>query len=352
MIDEFRSRILQKQPLQIRGSGSKDFYGGPLVGEVLDTRGHVGIVNYEPTELVVTARCGTPLAELKSALAGRRQFLPFEAPCFGDGATIGGVVAAGLSGPRRMAVGSLRDFVLGVKIMDGQGRELKFGGEVMKNVAGYDVSRLMAGSLGTLGVILEVSLKVLPLPVAETTLRLECDQVTALDWMNRWAGQPLPISATCWTENQLTVRLSGAEAAVNAARSRLGGENVAEADAFWTDLREQRLAFFTGDAPLWRLAVPSITAPINLPGATLIEWNGAQRWLRGESLTEPQPSTVRDAMTAAGGHARLFRGASEAHRAVGVFRPLPPAIHAIHKRLKQVFDPHGIFNPGRMYSDF
>ncbi len=347
VVEDFRSRILEKKPLRIRGSGSKDFYGGPLVGDVLETRAHAGIVNYEPTELVVTAKCGTSLAEIKSVLAARRQFLPFEAPSFGDDATIGGVLAAGLSGPRRMAVGSLRDFVLGTRIMDGSGRELKFGGEVMKNVAGYDVSRLMAGSLGTLGLILEVSLKVLPLPVAESTLRLEMTQADALAVMNRWAGKPLPISATCWHDGLLTVRLSGAEAAVRAAQATLGGEVLADADAFWDDLREQRAAFFGGETPLWRLAVPSVTPVLDLPGPILLEWNGAQRWLRGEF----QPSTVREVMTTVGGHARLFRGASEAHRAVGVFRPLPPAIHAIHKRLKQVFDPYGMFNPGRMYSD-
>jgi glycolate oxidase FAD binding subunit len=347
MIDQFRARILERKPMRIRGGGSKDFYGGPLKGEVLDTRAHSGIVSYEPSELVITAKAGTTLAELKSALAARWQFLPFEPPAFGGEPTVGGMVAAGLSGPRRMAVGSVRDFVLGVKIMDGLGRELKFGGEVMKNVAGYDVSRLMAGSLGTLGLILEVSLKVLPLPVAEATLRLEATQDEALALMNRWAGQPLPISATCWVGGQLTVRLSGAEAAVRAAQATLGGEAVADADAFWDDLREQRHEFFAGDEPVWRLAVPSVTPPLALSGETLLEWNGAQRWLRGER----QPSSVRELMTGVGGHARLFRGASEAHRAVGVFRPLPPPIMTIHKRLKAAFDPHGVFNPGRLYAE-
>jgi glycolate oxidase FAD binding subunit len=221
----------------------------------------------------------------------------------------------------------------------------------MKNVAGYDVSRLFAGSLGTLGLILDVSLKVLPLPVAETTLRLEATQQQALDLMNRWAGQPLPISATCWVDGQLTVRLSGAEAAVSAARAQLGGDTVADGERFWDDLREHRHAFFANGAALWRLAVPSITAPLALPGEMLLEWNGAQRWLRGSPGGDPQPSTVRDTMTQAGGHARLFRGASETHRAVGVFRPLPPALLAIHQRLKRSFDPNGIFNPGRMYAE-
>jgi glycolate oxidase FAD binding subunit len=219
MIDEFRARILERKPLQLRGGGSKDFYGGVPAGAVLDTRGHSGIVSYEPTELVVTARCGTPLAELESALAERRQFLACEPPHFGA-ATVGGAVAAGLSGPRRAAAGSLRDFVLGVKVMDGEGRVLRFGGEVMKNVAGFDVSRVIAGSLGTLGLILEVSLKVLPLPVGDASLRFEMPQDKALEAMNRWAGQPLPLVASCWQDGLLTLRLSGAQAAVAAAVAR------------------------------------------------------------------------------------------------------------------------------------
>jgi glycolate oxidase FAD binding subunit len=357
LTEAFHTRILERKPLRIRGGGSKDFYGGPLLGEVLDTRQHTGILAYEPTELVVVARAGTSLAELESALAERRQFLAFEAPHFGPDATVGGAVATGLSGPRRMTAGAVRDFVLGVRLLDGLGRELKFGGEVMKNVAGYDLARLMTGSLGTLGLMLDVSLKVLPLPIAEASLQLEADQATALSLMNRWAGQPLPISATCWVDGRLTVRLSGAMAAVRSAQATLGGELLGEDDArrFWDDLKEQRNAFFAGpdtQAPLWRLAVPSTTPPLALPGTTLLEWNGAQRWLRAASLTDPQPSSVRECMTSVGGHGRLFRGACEAHRAVGVFRPLPPALLAIHKQLKQTFDPHGVFNPQRMYPDF
>ena len=282
MIEDFRARILERQPLQIRGGGTKDFYGGPLKGQVLDTRTYSGVLNYEPTELVITARSGTTVAEIESVLAGRRQFLAFEAPVFGADSTIGGVVAAGLSGPRRMVAGSVRDFVLGTKLMDGEGRVLKFGGEVMKNVAGYDVSRLMAGSLGTLGLLIEISLKVLPLPVAEASLRLELPQDKALQLMNQWAGKPLPVSATCWAAGLLTVRLSGAEAAVRAAKATLGGQLLADTEAgvFWDDIRHHRASFFAGDAPLWRLGVPSVTPPIDLPGETLIEWNGAQRWLR------------------------------------------------------------------------
>lgn len=343
--EEFRSRILERKPLRIRGGGSKDFYGGPLSGEVLDTRGHSGIIGYEPTELVITARAGTPLAELESELATRRQVLACEPPRFGA-ATLGGAVAAGLSGPRRASAGSLRDFVLGVKLMDGEGRELNFGGQVMKNVAGFDVSRLIAGSLGTLGLILDVSIKVLPQPMAEATVRLEMSQDKALEAMNRWAGQPVPLAATCWQDGVLTLRLSGAQSAVAAAREKLGGERMVEGDAasFWTALREQTAPFFAGDAPLWRLSLPSVTPPLDVPGPALIEWGGAQRWVRGASVA----TMLFEKAARAGGHATLFRGGDKAG---GVFAPLAPGLMEVHRRLKQSFDPYGVFNPGRLYPE-
>jgi len=345
-IEEFRSRILERKPLRLKGGGSKDFYGGPHAGEVLDTRGYSGIVGYEPTELVITARAGTPLAEIESALAARRQVLACEPPHFGA-ATLGGAVAAGLSGPRRAVAGSLRDYVLGVKLMDGEGRELNFGGQVMKNVAGFDVSRLVAGSLGTLGLILEVSLKVMPQPVAEATLRFEMPQDKALDALNCWGGQPVPLAASCWQDAVLTLRLAGARAAVTAACERLGGERVAEVEAagFWAGLREQTMAFFAGDAPLWRLSVPSVAPPLSLPGPQLIEWGGAQRWLRGVG----DAAHLRETAARVGGHATLFRGGDKTG---GVFAPLSPALMEVHRRLKQSFDPYGVFNPGRLYSEF
>lgn len=347
-VEEFRSRILERKPLRLKGGGSKDFYGGPLRGEVLDTRGYSGIIGYEPTELVVTARAGTPLAEIESALAARRQVLACEPPHFGA-ATIGGAVAAGLSGPRRAVAGSVRDYVLGVKLMDGEGRELIFGGQVMKNVAGFDVSRLIAGSLGTLGLILEVSLKVLPLPLAEATLRFELPQDRALDAMNRWAGQPVPLAATCWQGDVLTLRLCGAQAAITAACEKLGGERVADSEAanFWAALREQSNAFFAGPdthAPLWRLSLPSVTPPLGLPGPQLIEWGGAQRWLRGAV----DVASLREMAAKAGGHATLFRGGDKTG---GVFSPLSPGLMEVHRRLKQSFDPYGVFNPGRLYPE-
>jgi glycolate oxidase FAD binding subunit len=340
--DRVRDAAARRQPLRLRGGGSKDFYGRASEGELLDTRPYAGIVAYEPTELVVTARCGTSLADLEAALAERGQLLPFEPPHFGD-ATLGGCVAAGLSGPRRASAGALRDFVLGTKIMDGRGRVLSFGGQVMKNVAGYDVSRLMAGSLGTLGLILEVSLKVLPRPVAETTLLLEMPLARALETMNRWAGRPLPVSASYWHKDELMVRLSGAAAAVAAARAQLGGEVFSEGEEFWSAVREQRLAFFRDAAPVWRLSLPSTAGALELPGSQVVEWGGSLRWLKSDADAD----VVFAAARAAGGHAARFRGGD---RGGEVFAPLAPPLLAMHRELKRSFDPEGIFNRGRMYA--
>jgi glycolate oxidase FAD binding subunit len=347
MIEQFRAQVVQaaagKTPLRIRGGGTKDWYGGALQGELLDTRSHAGIVDYEPTELVITARCGTPLAEIEAVLAAQNQMLAFEPPHFGEGATFGGAVAAGLSGPRRANSGGVRDFVLGAQLMDGKGEVLKFGGQVMKNVAGYDVSRLLAGSMGTLGLMLELSVKVLPRATQEATLRFETSEIDAIRLLNTWGGQPLPLSGSCWHAGALMLRLSGARAAVDAAQRSLGGEVMPDAAAFWESLREQRHAFFGGDAPLWRLSVPSTSGAIVLGGEQLIEWGGAQRWLRAPA---DQADDIRRAVGAVGGHATLFRGGD---KAVGVFQPLAPAVARIHERLKTAFDPSLIFNPGRMF---
>lgn len=347
MVEHFREQVLaavrERRLLRIRGAGTKDWYGGPLEGEILDTRAHAGIVDYEPTELVITARCGTPLAEVEAALAERGQVLAFEPPHFGAHATIGGAVAAGLSGPRRASAGAVRDFVLGAQLLDGKGDVLNFGGRVMKNVAGYDVARLLAGSLGTLGVLLEVSVKVLPRTVAETTLRFEMGEAEAIRRLNEWGGRPLPVSASCWHDGVLALRLSGARAAVEDARRTLGGEVVLDCAPFWASLREQRHAFFDGDLPVWRLSLPSTATALDL-GDGLIEWGGAQRWLRAPSDADTAPR-IRSAALAAGGHATLFRGGD---KAVGVFQPLAPAVARIHERLKAGFDPAGIFNRGRM----
>jgi glycolate oxidase FAD binding subunit len=344
LADTIRTAAASKTPLCIRGGGSKDFYGGPLRGQTLAVNAYRGIIDYEPTELVITARAGTPLAEIEAALRERGQMLAFEPPHFGPGATLGGCVATGLSGPRRACAGAVRDFVLGVRMLDGNGNDLRFGGQVMKNVAGFDVSRLMTGSLGTLGVILEVSLKVLPLPVAETTLRFGKTAAEAIASINEWAGQPLPVSATAWNGGDLGVRLSGANAAVEAAVKKLGGEHIDpdQATRFWQGIREHTEAFFKAQQPLWRLSVKSTTPPLNLPGAQMIEWGGALRWL----ATDAEAQTVREAAKFGGGHATLFRGGD---KAAGVFHPLPPGLLTIHRNLKRTFDPAGILNPGRLY---
>lgn len=351
VLQEFSERIAAahaaRKPLRLRGGGTKDWYGGAGEGEVFDTRAYRGIVDYEPSELVVTARCGTPLAELEAALASRNQMLAFEPPHFGPDATVGGMVASGLSGPRRQGAGALRDFVLGVHVVDGRGQLLRFGGQVMKNVAGYDVSRLMAGSLGTLGLVAEVSLKVLPRPVRETTLVFALGQREALEKLNTWSGQALPISSSAWQDGRLALRLSGANAAVSAATRELGGETMLEADQFWNDLREQRAGFFAGAGELWRLALPTTAAPLDLPGRQLIEWGGGQRWLRNEAGLDG--AAIRAAAAGLGGHATLFRGGDKRS---GVFTPLQPALARVHQRLKESFDPAGIFNRARMYNDF
>jgi len=347
--ERIREAAARKTPLRLRGGGTKDFYGQALAGEIFDTRPCAGIVAYEPSELVVTARCGTPLPELERALGERGQMLAFEPPHFGTGATLGGMIASGLSGPRRQAAGAVRDFVLGVRVIDGRGASLRFGGQVMKNVAGYDVSRLMTGALGTLGVIVEASIKTLPVPVAEASLRLEMPEATAIETMNRWAGKPLPVSATAFAGGQLAVRLSGAAAAVKAACERIGGERIADADAaaLWSAVRDHAAPFFEarpGGTPLWRISLPSATPPLGIPGQLTIEWGGALRWL----VTTADARTIRDAARRAGGHATLFRYGD---KSLGVFQPLEPAIAAVHRRLKAEFDPAGIFNPGRMYPD-
>jgi glycolate oxidase FAD binding subunit len=348
--ERIRAAAAERQMLRVRAGGSKDFYGNTPRGAVLDPRAINGIVSYEPSELAMAAYCGTPLAEIDAALQAQGQMLAFEPPHFGPGATIGGCIASGLAGPRRASTGythgGVRDFVLGAKLLDGRAQLLSFGGMVMKNVAGYDVARLLAGSLGILGVIVEVSFKVVPRPGREMTLRFTLTQSAALDQLNAWGGQPLPISASAWHADTLCLRLSGSQAAIDAAAARLGGEAIEPQAAaqFWLELREHRDAFFSGDAPLWRLSVPSCAAPLDLAEPQLIEWGGALRWLR----TRRPAAEMRARAQALGGHATLFRGGD---RAPGVFTPLAPALNAIHRRLRAQFDPHGIFDGGRLYRD-
>ncbi len=350
IIDEYIAAIHQaaetKTPLQISGGGTKHFYGNTVTKQdisLLEMNNYHGIVDYEPTELVITARAGTRLTDLEAMLAQHGQMLAFEPPHFGEQATLGGCVASGLSGPRRASAGSVRDYVLGVRMLDGQGKYLSFGGQVMKNVAGYDISRLMTGSMGTLGVLLEVSLKVLPRPATEMTLRMSLNEAAAIEKMNQWAGKPLPISATCYTAGELFLRLSGAESAVRAAQLKLGGETLNDGEVFWHTIREHAHAFFQSDKPLWRLSIRSTAVPIPLPGKQLIEWHGGLRWIHS---VDEETKILREAAEKAGGHATLFRNNGPR---IGVFHPLPPAMMKIHRLLKEKFDPLGIFNPGRLY---
>ena len=342
LTDQIRAAVASDTPLIIHGGGSKAFYGNSAPGELLDTRGLQGVVEYQPKELVLTARAGTSLHDIESLLAEHRQGLAFEPPHFGE-ATIGGAIATGLSGPRRATSGAARDFVLGVRVVDGRGQDLSFGGRVMKNVAGYDVSRLMVGSIGTLGVIAEISLKVLPVPPASETLVREASESDAVTLMNKWAGKPLPISATCYSNGKLFVRLAGAATAVAAARAQIGGEGMHDHLGFWESVLEQRHEFFQGGDDLWRLSVPPTTPPLGLP-ATLIEWGGAERWVRGNG----DGLKIREAAAGAHGHATLFRSSGVREH---VFTPLAPALATIHRNLKRQFDPNGIFNPGRIYAD-
>ncbi len=364
------------QPLRLRGGGTKDFLGQSLQGEVLDTKAYSGILSYEPSELVITVRSGTSLAEVEAALAEKGQSFAFEPPHFGAGATIGGMVAAGLSGPARASVGTVRDFVLGAHVLNGKGEHLTFGGQVMKNVAGYDVSRLLAGSWGQLGLITDVSLKVLPVFPGEATLMCAgVSQVQALTLINRWGGQPLPLNASAWVhdttaspaQDYFFVRLRGAIAAVEAAVTKMSAEvqalgaqvtrmDNAQAANDWKASGEQSLDFFKAPTEhdcLWRLSVPQ-TAPVldvrvnGMPCAQYMEWHGAQRWLWAPASAVTQ---VREAAVQAGGHATLFRASTaqgDADKQVGVYTPLNAVQQRIQNELKKQFDPAGIFNPGRV----
>jgi len=364
ILDELAQRVraaaASGAPLRIRGGGSKDFYGEPAEGELLETAPLEGVTSYEPTELVVTVRAGTSLAELESLLAERGQCLPFEPPHFGGGATIGGMVAAGLSGPARASVGAVRDYVLGLTMVNGRGELLTFGGQVMKNVAGYDVSRLMVGAMGTLGLIVEVSLKVMPIPPGEATLKFQMNQPEALRRLNEWGALPLPLNASCWVEDSgvptLYLRLRGAVAAVEAACKAMGGERQdnAKVASDWTLCRDQRLPWFEqrGERDLWRLSVPQTAPVLELPEAPFIEWHGGLRWVRAEAA---QADRLRQTAERAGGHATLFKVAGVKNagaRPLTRFAPLAAPLDRIHRELKRQFDPAGIFNRGRLYPDF
>ncbi len=355
MIDKVMTARASQRPLYIQGGGTKQFYGEPVPalpnGSVLDISPLSGVVNYEPSELVITARAGTPLEEIETLLASKRQMLAFEPPRFGSASTIGGCVATGLSGPRRMQAGALRDFVLGATLLDASGTLLRFGGEVMKNVAGFDISRLLAGSMGMFGPMLEVSIKVAPMPLGEETRVLEVTEEEALKHFNAWRSLPLPISASAWQEEGgkglLRVRVSGSTPALDSARRTVGGERLDDeaALAYWNSLRDQTHPYFQG-RPLWRLAVAPTSPALNL-GDTLIEWNGGLRWL---AAADTDAEFIRKAAAQNGGHATLYR--YEGTASVPVFHPVSAGVRAISQRLKQELDPTGMFNPGRIFREF
>jgi len=374
-IESFRKQILEaaqsKTPLSIEGGGTKAWYGNPNSFSKLSTKAYSGILDYQPEELVITACAGTPLKEIERVLSEKNQMLAFEPPHFGEGATLGGVIAAGLAGPARISVGNLRDFVLGARIMDGKGQDLSFGGKVMKNVAGYDVSRLMPGSLGTLALILEASVKVLPKPAASTSIRCQMTQAAALQSLNESAGQPLPLSASCWigknradSFGELTIRLAGAEAAVYAAKISLCSSlnakelDVKEAEAFWSNLREQQLPDFTSlaaDETLYRLALPAACGSLelnNMSDDIILEWHGQERWLKGLS-DDATFNALKKIASAHGGHAMRFRQGSNVNPANQRFTLLSEQSHSlalepIQARLRASFDPSGVFATHRL----
>lgn len=340
LLDQVNATLAANMPLQIVGGSSKRFLGRPSNGTPINTCGHRGIVAYDPAELVVTARAGTPLTEIEAVLDAAGQMLPFEPPNFSGAATIGGTMAANLSGPRRPWTGSVRDYVLGCRLITGHGKHLRFGGQVIKNVAGYDVSRLMSGSLGCLSLITEVSMKVLPKPRSTVTLRLDIDRRLALRKFSEWAQQPLPITAATHDGEVALIRLEGGEGSVRNARSFLGGEETS--GEFWNALRDHRLAFFAEDyRPLWRLSVASHRSPLHLPGDSVVDWGGAQIWLKSSAPAVD----IRQLATSAGGHATCYASNDDSP-----LSPLPEAMYLIHRQIKARLDPQGIFNPGRMYA--
>ena len=331
------------EALYLQGGNTKrHLLGREPAGTPLDLSGHRGIVDYQPAELVMTARAGTPLAEIRDALAVHRQQMSFEPPLFDGRATLGGTLACNLSGPARPWCGSIRDMVLGIKLVNGKAETLSFGGQVMKNVAGYDVSRLQAGALGTLGVITEVSFKVLPEPDEQLTLAYEMNAAEAVQTMNQRGGEPRPLTGALWVDGQLYLRVAGTPGAVRKTASDWGGDTLAEGEQPWEQLREMRLPFFTGSGELWRLSLGSTARVDTPPDRTLIDWGGAQRWLRDDA---DQDALGRTALSA-GGHACLFRGGD---RQGEVRQPLEPAEQQLQQRLKQAFDPDRILNPGRLY---
>ena len=337
-----------KTPCRIEGANSKHFLGNESKGETVSTKNHSGVISYDASELVMTVRSGTRLQEINQVLADNNQSLPFEPPAFSDGATIGGTIACNLSGPARAYTGAARDFVLGARIINGKGEDCRFGGQVMKNVAGYDASRLMAGAYGTLGLILDVSLKVLPVAQTETTIKIEQSADTAIGTINQLSAKNLPISASCYFDQHLYIRLNSSEQnTLSVSKSicqQTGGTEISDSKTFWLTIREQQHAFFKTEKSIARLSLPPTSEHINFDGEQLIEWGGALRWLKSDlNITD-----LREKVSALGGHVTAYKNFPATTE---FFQPLDANLKTLHQRLKQGFDPAGILNPGRLYKD-
>ncbi|MDH5392407.1 MAG: glycolate oxidase subunit GlcE [Gammaproteobacteria bacterium] len=356
LTNDLQAQILaaykNKTHCRIEGGNSKAFIGNaPPDSQAsinISTAEHTGIISYDASELVITARSGTTLHEIKQALAENNQSLPFEPPSFADSATIGGTIACNLSGPARAYSGAARDFVLGSRIINGKGDDMQFGGQVMKNVAGYDASRLMAGAYGTLGLILEVSLKVLPLAQTEITIKSQQHINSAIKNINALSAQNWPISASVYLDGHLYIRLNSSEmnclSASQAISQKINATEIADSKAFWTSITEQQHAFFDTSQSIARLSLPATAEDIEPGGEQLIEWGGALRWLK----TDLPIQQLRDTARTLGGHVTAYKNYPQATE---YFQPLAPGMHSLHQRLNKAFDPAGILNPGRLYKE-
>ncbi len=346
-IDSIKERVLnaveESKPLKIVGGNSKAFLGRATTGTLVDVSAYSGVINYEPTELYITARAGTLLSDINNALSENGQMLAFDPPNVTDKTTIGGVVATGLSGSRRPYSGSVRDYVLGIRCINGLGKDLSFGGQVMKNVAGYDLSRLMTGAFGTLGIILEVSLKVVPIPEIEITCSRSMTKENALGQMQGLSAQAIPISASCYDGGVLHVRLSGNENSVKATSKKIDLDKEEQYLNFWNELRDYKAPIFDTDINIWRISVPTTANPDIGDDPYLVDWGGGLYWLNSERPAKE----IFDLAREAGGSAMLFRGTVLDQE---LFQPLSKGLLSLHKGLKKAFDPHGILNPGKMYA--
>lgn len=343
--DRVQQAASDKTSFHIQGGASKQFYTGRPEGvEILDCSTYSGIVSYEPSELVITVRAGTTLRAVESMLTSRGQQFPFEPPSYAKTATVGGMVASGFSGPRRAFSGAVRDAVLGVKLLNGKGEILEFGGQVIKNVAGYDVSRLVTGSFGTLGVILEVSLKVVPRPICELSYELPCSPQSRLSELLRLKNTASNLSGLAATRDTISYRLAGSEESVRKTAAQLGGDELLGDGEFWRTLKDQTSDFFNDETPLWRVSVAPACPEIDLGGDYIADWGGALRWVKSHLDAEQ----IQARVSLAGGNAQLFRAPE---KNTMTLPQLPSGIVQLHQRIKASFDPSSVFNPGYLVQE-